>query len=94
MKASIKALVEEAQANYDTELSILQGLIRDAKDCLDTETDAKVEFLLSRLQELKRDEQNPDLKFLIFTEFTSTQYMLKKVLEEKRLRYTEKCFFS
>lgn len=77
------SLVEEAQANYDTELSILQGLIRDAKDCLDTETDAKVEFLLSRLQELKRDEQNSDLKFLIFTEFTSTQYMLKKVLEEK-----------
>ena len=58
-------------------------MIRDSKDCLDTETDAKVEFLLSRLQELKRDEQNPDLKFLIFTEFTSTQYMLKKVLEEK-----------
>lgn len=77
------SLVEEAQANYDTELSILQGLIRDAKDCLDTETDAKVEFLLSRLQELKRDEQNPDMKFLLFTEFTSTQYMLKKVLEEK-----------
>lgn len=77
------SLVEEVQANYDTELSILQGLIRDAKDCLDTETDAKVEFLLSRLQELKRDERNPDLKFLIFTEFTSTQYMLKKVLEEK-----------
>jgi len=76
-------LVEEVQANYDTELSILQGLIRDAKDCLDTETDAKVEFLLDKLQELKRDEQNPDLKFLIFTEFTSTQYMLKKVLEEK-----------
>lgn len=77
------SLVEEAQANYDTELSILQGLIRDAKDCLDTETDAKVEFLLSRLQELKRDEQNPDLKFLIFTEFTSTQFMLKTVLEQK-----------
>lgn len=77
------SLVEEAQANYDTELSILQGLIRDAKDCLDTETDAKVEFLLRRLQELKREEQNPDLKFLIFTEFTSTQFMLKKVLQEK-----------
>lgn len=77
------SLVEETQANYDTELSILQGLIRDAKDCLDTEADAKVEFLLSRLQELKRDEQNPDLKFLIFTEFTSTQFMLKNVLEEK-----------
>lgn len=77
------SLVEEAQANYDTELSILQGLIRNAKDCLETETDAKVEFLMNKLSELKRIEQNPDSKFLIFTEFTSTQYMLKKVLEEK-----------
>jgi len=79
----IFSMVEETQANYDTELSILQGLIRDAKDCLAKETDAKVDFLLSKLQELKKQEQNPDLKFLIFTEFTSTQFMLKKVLEEK-----------
>jgi superfamily II DNA/RNA helicase len=77
------SMVEETQANYDTELSLLQGLIRDAKDCLDKETDAKVEFLMTKLSELKRTEQNPELKFLIFTEFTSTQYMLKKVLEEK-----------
>lgn len=79
----IFAMVEETQANYDTELSTLQGLIRDAKNCLETETDAKVGFLLEKLQELKQKEQNPELKFLIFTEFTSTQYMLKKVLEEK-----------
>lgn len=76
-------LVEEARANYDTELSVLQGLIRDAKDCLDRETDAKVDYLLDKLVELKRKELNPDLKFLIFTEFTGTQYMLQKVLEEK-----------
>jgi hypothetical protein len=79
----IFSLVEEAQANYDTELSILQRLIRQAKDCLDTETDAKVEYLLEKLTELKRIEDNPDLKFLIFTEFTYTQAMLKKVLEER-----------
>lgn len=79
----IFSLVEETQANYDTELNILQGLIRDAKDCLDKETDAKVDFLMNKLQELKRQEDNLSLKFLIFTEFTSTQYMLKKVLEEK-----------
>ena len=79
----IFSLVEEAQANYDTELTILQGLIRSAKDCLDRETDAKVDFLLDKLRDLKKTEQNPDLKFLIFTEFTGTQFMLKKVLEEK-----------
>lgn len=79
----IFSIVEEAQANYDTELSILQGLIRDAKDCLNTEMDAKVEFLLDKLSELKKVENNPDVKFLVFTEFTGTQFMLKKVLEEK-----------
>lgn len=77
------SFVAETQANYDTELSILQGLIKSAKDCLNTETDAKVEFLLEKLTELKRSEGDPEIKFLIFTEFTSTQFMLKKILEER-----------
>ncbi|MBP6412565.1 MAG: DEAD/DEAH box helicase family protein [Bacteroidia bacterium] len=77
------SMVEETKANYDTELSILQGLIRNAKDCLDQETDAKVEYLLEKLAEVKKKENNPETKFLIFTEFTSTQFMLKKILEEK-----------
>lgn len=79
----IFSLVEETQANYDTELNELQKLIREAQDCLSSETDAKVDYLLGKLSELKRIEHNPDIKFLIFTEFTSTQTMLKKVLEEK-----------
>jgi SNF2 family DNA or RNA helicase len=79
----IFALVQETQSNYETELTHLQQLIRSAKEGLNTETDAKVEFLLEKLSELRRSESNPDLKFLIFTEFTSTQWMLKKMLEEK-----------
>lgn len=79
----IFSLVEEVQTNYDAELRILQGLIRNAKDCLNAESDAKTEFLLEKLSELKRSEQNPDVKFLVFVEFTSTQFMLKKVLEER-----------
>ena len=79
----IFALVQQTQANYETELSHLQQLIRSAKDCLNTETDAKIEFLLEKLSDLKRSEGNQNLKFLIFTEFTSTQWMLKKMLEEK-----------
>lgn len=75
--------VEETQAKYETELSVLKALIREAKDCLNTEIDAKVAFLLEKLTELKRAENNPDLKFLLFTEFKSTQFMLKKILEER-----------
>lgn len=79
----IENLVEETIANYETELEILRGLVRDAKDCLNTETDAKAEFLLDKLSELKRAENNPALKFLIFTDFTSTQRMLQRILSEK-----------
>lgn len=77
------SLVCETQASYETELTILQELIRDAKDCLNMESDAKVDYLLAKLSELKRTENDPDVKFLIFTEFTSTQFLLKKELEEK-----------
>ncbi len=76
-------LMEETQANYEAELGILETLIRDARECLVTEVDAKVEYLINKLSELRKIEQNPDLKFLIFTEFTSTQMMLKKILEER-----------
>jgi len=82
-EVQIESLVEEVRANYDTELEILRGLIRDAKDCLNTETDAKADFLLEKLSELKRAENNPALKFLIFTDFTSTQRMLQRILSEK-----------
>jgi SNF2 family DNA or RNA helicase len=79
----INNFIETTHAKYDTELSELQTLIAQAKECLLYETDAKIDFLLDKLQELKRNENSPDLKFLIFTEFTSTQMMLKKVLEER-----------
>jgi len=82
-ESKVLSLVEETRANYETELSTLKDLIRSAKDCLNSETDAKVDFLLEKLTELKRKEENPDLKFLIFTEFTATQFMLKKILEER-----------
>jgi superfamily II DNA or RNA helicase len=79
----INNIIETTHANYDTELSELQSLIAQSKECLLYETDAKIEFLLEKLSELKKAENNPDLKFLIFTEFTSTQRMLKQILEER-----------
>lgn len=74
--------VAETHARYETELELLKGLVRDARDCIATETDAKVEFLLEKIQALKLQTGNPDLKILLFTEFTSTQMMLKRILEQ------------
>ncbi len=82
-EARVLTMVEETKANYETELSTLKELIRNAKDCLNSESDAKVDYLIDKMAELKREEDNPELKFLIFTEFTATQFMLKKILEER-----------
>jgi len=76
-------ILNETLVNYEVEQSILKKLVQKAKDCMSIETDAKVDFLLDKLKELKAEEGNPDLKFLIFTDFTATQYMLKEVLEDK-----------
>ena len=47
--------------------------------------DAKAEKLLNLLYELQA-EDNPEVKMLIFTEFTATQEMLRKFLTERGIR--------
>jgi SNF2 family DNA or RNA helicase len=61
---------------------ILANLIDDAKACLENETDAKAEALLNQLKILQQENNNPDLKILVFTEFRSTQAMLKAIFEK------------
>lgn len=45
--------------------------------------DAKAEVLLDLLYELQREEGEPDLKLLVFTEFVPTQRMIAEFLEER-----------
>jgi hypothetical protein len=44
--------------------------------------DARAETLLNVLYENQREENNPELKYLIFTEFVPTQNMLRDFLEQ------------
>ena len=82
-ESKITDTIEGCRQAYETELEILNGLIRQAKECISHERDAKLEYLIQRMDELKRAEESPSLKFLIFTEFTSTQSMLKRELEQR-----------
>lgn len=77
----LDTLISDVQVNYDNELEQLKSLITEAQECIDHETDAKTGYLLQLLPELKRKENDFNLKFLIFTEFISTQNMLKEALE-------------
>jgi superfamily II DNA or RNA helicase len=82
-EAKITAAIEGSHQAYATELEILTSLIRQAKECISHERDVKLEYLIARMAEMKRLEENPELKYLIFTEFTSTQIMLKRELEQR-----------
>lgn len=58
-------------------------LLDAARTCEQASPDAKAEALLDWIYQLQADEQEADLKLLIFTEFVPTQAMLKQFLEDR-----------
>ncbi len=56
-------------------------LLETAKRCQVQGTDARAEALLDLLYKSQQEENDPELKFLIFTEFVPTQQMLVELLE-------------
>jgi superfamily II DNA/RNA helicase len=77
LKTRLKALKDEQK---EVEL-----LLSAARRCEARGPDVKAEALLDRTQSLQRDESDPSLKILIFTEFVSTQTMLAEYLERRGL---------
>lgn len=75
--------IQNTAAAYETELLELKKLLHQARHCRVNEVDVKFEYLLRRLDELKKSENNMDLKFIIFTEFTATQQMLCEELSNR-----------
>lgn len=69
-----------ALANERNEVGRLLDLARAAEEA---GPDAKAEALLAQLYQLQRDEVNPDVKVLDFTEFVPTQEMLRDFLVER-----------
>lgn len=80
-----EALTEDTIWSYD-EIELLEDLIEQAKNCLNTELDAKAEYFIKKYDELRTEKRDPDLKVIIFTEFRSTQSMLRNVLQERGYR--------
>ncbi|HIJ35812.1 MAG TPA: DEAD/DEAH box helicase [Deltaproteobacteria bacterium] len=72
LKARLKAL-----KNEKAEVRLLLNL---AKEVEAGGSDAKADALLAWLYTLQQEESDPDLKFLIFTEFVATQQMLEEFL--------------
>jgi len=71
----IKPFVSEAER-----VRYLLGLARAVEL---EESDAKALRLFEIIQTTRREEMNPDVKILVFTEFVATQQMLQKFLQER-----------
>ena len=75
-------IVQAALARDDERLHVEQ-LLSLARRCEAARPDAKAEALLDLLTQLEREEGEPEVKYLIFTEFVSTQAMLREFLSDR-----------
>jgi SNF2 family DNA or RNA helicase len=75
LKTRLKGLKDERK---EVEL-----LLSAARRCEANGPDAKAEALLDRIQQQEREENDPTLKVLIFTEFVPTQTMLADFLARR-----------
>lgn len=73
LKSHVSALQNES--------SHVEILLDAAVRCEQAGPDAKTEALIEWIYKLQSEENEPDLKVLIFTEFVPTQQMLKEFLE-------------
>jgi superfamily II DNA or RNA helicase len=65
------------------EKAMVAALLDAAIHCEQAGDDAKAEALLEKIYALQAEEDDPDLKILIFSEFVPTQAMLKEFLEAR-----------
>lgn len=74
-------LLKSRVSALQSEGSHVETLLDAALHCEQAGPDAKAEALIEWIYELQAEENEPDLKVLIFTEFVPTQQMLKEFLE-------------
>ena len=80
LSSRLKAMTNERQ---EVEL-----LLSAARRCEAKNPDAKAQTLLDWMHKLQQEENDPDIKFLVFTEFIPTQHMLVEFLTQRGFRVT------
>ena len=78
-------LLKSRVSALQSEVSHVEMLLDAAIRCEQTGPDAKVEALTEWIYELQVEENETGLKVLVFTEFVTTQQMLKEFLEVRSI---------
>jgi len=76
-------LLKSHVSALQSEVSHVEILLDAAVRCEQACPDAKAEALIEWIYKLQAEENEPELKLLLFTEFVSTQQMLKEFLEAR-----------
>ncbi|HBP4228582.1 helicase [Pseudomonas aeruginosa] len=75
-------------SNWEQEKAEVKMLLDLARETERQGTDAKAEALLELIYKLQQEENTPELKVLVFTEFVPTQAMLAEFLESRGFSVT------
>ncbi len=86
--AQIELLLEQHVGLTAAEQEQVKGLLDLARQAEAQSPDVKAEKLLETIYDLQAKENDPNLKLLIFTEFTATQDMLVEHLEARGISTT------
>jgi len=78
----LKKATSTSLNEIETELQFVQTCIRMAQKLTISFKDAKFRKLIVVIDEIKKREQKPDLKFIIFTEFRATQKAIIQFLSQ------------
>lgn len=65
--------VQSSFSSEPDEKTMLRTLIYEAEMCMNAEQDAKATALIGKMSELRTKHNDPNMKFLVFTEFCQTQ---------------------
>ena len=84
----LDCVISTAPKAFREEYEMLTGLLDLARKCKASRPDAKAEFLQELLHKIRAEENNPETKFLIFTEFVTTQEMIKEFLSNRGFSVT------
>ncbi|MBF0214601.1 MAG: DEAD/DEAH box helicase, partial [Magnetococcales bacterium] len=79
----LEAFVTAPLKGLRNERAEVNTLLEAARQCELSGPDAKAETLLERIYALQQEENDPDIKVLLFTEFVPTQEMLREFLEQR-----------
>jgi len=79
----VEELLNTRVKALSNEKAEVQHLLTIAEQCVSQRIDAKADALMEWITRLQQEENDPELKVLVFTEFVPTQQMLAQYFEDR-----------